>query len=176
MQAYPRKKPFSTNTQCSSFYINLHIPQNQKMSYAKDWFKDKIFGFKRCKRYIQKDWIKSLVLAKKTSAASSCPLSPIPSPPITHQAKFHHNLLQTIWRHVHVVFCFKFLLSTLRSKRLSRCKVKWWSIYIQILSDPQSADSQCRETFLAPPADNRTGSHDADCFIYLWHSYVKYLP
>ena len=41
---FQEKITCSTNTQCSMF--NLQIPSNQKTFYAKDWLKEKMFGFK----------------------------------------------------------------------------------------------------------------------------------
>ena len=49
-----RKTLFSTNTQSSQLQTNLQIPPNQKTFYARDWLKEKFFGFKRSKRYIPK--------------------------------------------------------------------------------------------------------------------------
>ena len=60
----------------------LQMPSNQKTFYTKDWLKEKMFGFKRCKWYIRKDWIKSLVLNKEDwSATFQCSISPISSKP-----------------------------------------------------------------------------------------------
>ena len=61
-------------------------------------------------------------------------------------------------------------LSTMRSKGLSRSKMKWPAIYINIqvyaiakLPHPWSGDSQGQETFLAPSADSQTNNYDIEC-------------
>ena len=58
-------------------------------------------------------------------------------------------------------------LSTLRSKGLSRSKMKWWAIYTNLpvdvivrLPHPRSGDSQGQETFLAPSADKQTRNYN----------------
>ena len=60
-------------------------------------------------------------------------------------------------------------VSTLRSKGLSRSKIKWWAIYTNLpvdvivrLPHPQSGDSQGQETFLTPSADKQTRNHDIE--------------
>ena len=57
--------------------------------------------------------------------------------------------------------------STLRSKGLSRSKMKWWAIYTNLpvsdivgLPHPRSGDSQGQETFLAPSSDKQTRNYD----------------
>ena len=61
-------------------------------------------------------------------------------------------------------------LSTLRSKGLSRSKIKWWAIYTNLqvnaivrLPYPRSGDSQGQETFLASSADKETRNCDTEC-------------
>ena len=64
-------------------------------------------------------------------------------------------------------------LSTLRSKGLSRSKIKWWTNYTHFpvnaivrLAHPRSGDSQGQETFLTPPADKQTRNYDLTiCFV-----------
>ena len=60
-------------------------------------------------------------------------------------------------------------LSTLRPKRLSRSKMKWWAIYKNLpvhvivrLSQLRSRDSQEQETFSEPSADNQTSNHETN--------------
>ena len=64
--------------------------------------------------------------------------------------------------------------STLRSKRLSGSKMKWWPIYTNFsvnalvrLSHPPSSDSQDQETFLEPSADNQTRNYDTTMTIHI---------
>ena len=61
-------------------------------------------------------------------------------------------------------------LSTLRSKGLSRSKMKWWAIYTNLPMDiivrlphPWSRNSQSQETFSGPSADKHTCNYDIDC-------------
>ena len=61
-------------------------------------------------------------------------------------------------------------LSTLRSKGLSRSKMKWWAIYTNIpvdiivrLPHPQIGDSQNQETFIEPSAGKQTRNYDIEC-------------
>ena len=61
-------------------------------------------------------------------------------------------------------------LTTLRSKRLSRRKMKWWAIYTNLtlnaivkLPHLRSRDIQGLETFLAPSADKSTRFYDTEC-------------
>ena len=58
-------------------------------------------------------------------------------------------------------------LSTLRSKGLSRSKVKWWAIYTNLPVNaivrplhPQIGDSQGQETFLALSTDKQSRNYD----------------
>ena len=60
-------------------------------------------------------------------------------------------------------------LSKLRRKGLSRSKMKWWAIYINIpvdvivtLPHPQSGDRQSQETFWAPSADKESRNYDIE--------------
>ena len=71
-------------------------------------------------------------------------------------------------------------LSSIRSKGLSRTKVKWWAIYTNLpvnpivrLPHPRSGDSQDQETFLAPSADKQTHNHDIECSNH--HPYLSTL-
>ena len=64
-------------------------------------------------------------------------------------------------------------LSTTRLKTLCRGNMKWWPIYTNLpinaivrLPHPQSGNTQCQKTFVAPTADNQTWNHDADCSIH----------
>ena len=77
-------------------------------------------------------------------------------------------------------------LSTLRSKRLSRSKMKWWAIYTNLpvdvivrLPHSWSGNSQGQETFLAPSADKQTRNYDIYLYIY-WtnniHIYTTSVP
>ena len=61
-------------------------------------------------------------------------------------------------------------MTTLRSKGLSRSKMKWWAIYTNLpvnaivrLPHPQSGDRQIRETFLAPSTDKQTRNCETEC-------------
>ena len=61
-------------------------------------------------------------------------------------------------------------LSTIRSKGLSRSKVKGWAIYTNLpvntivrLPHPSSGDSQLQETFLEPSACKQTCNYDTEC-------------
>ena len=69
-------------------------------------------------------------------------------------------------------------LSTLRQKRFSRSKMKWWAIYtnfpVTVIvrpPQPQSRYSQGQGTFLAPSSDNQTRSHD----IKYWNHHPSQL-
>ena len=61
-------------------------------------------------------------------------------------------------------------LSSLRPKRLSRSKMKWWTIHRNVpvdvivrLPHSQSGNTQGLETFLAPSADKPTRIYDIEC-------------
>ena len=61
-------------------------------------------------------------------------------------------------------------LSTLRSKGLSRSKIKWRAIYTNFavyvivrLRHPPSGDSQGKETLLPPSVDKQTRNYDREC-------------
>ena len=61
-------------------------------------------------------------------------------------------------------------LWTLRLKRLSRSKMKWWAIYTNLpvdvifrLPHPRSRESQGLETFLAASTDKQTRTYDKEC-------------
>ena len=61
-------------------------------------------------------------------------------------------------------------LWSLRPKRLSRSKMKWWTIHRNVpvdfivrLPHPQSGDSQGQEMFLAPSAEKQTRNYDIEC-------------
>ena len=61
-------------------------------------------------------------------------------------------------------------LSTLRLKKLSQSKMKWWAIYKNIpvgviirLRHPRSGERKWKETFLAPSADRQTHNYDIEC-------------
>ena len=65
-------------------------------------------------------------------------------------------------------------VSTLRQKRLSHSKIKWWAIYTNLsvnvivrLPHPQSGDSKHQETFLAHSAEESTGNNDIECSNHL---------
>ena len=74
-------------------------------------------------------------------------------------------------------------LSILRSKGLSRSKMKWWVICTNLpvnvivrLPHPWSGDSQGHETFLAPSVDKKTRNYDTECsniciFVILLYKY-----
>ena len=71
-------------------------------------------------------------------------------------------------------------LSTLRSKGLSRSKMKWWATYknwpvhvIVRLPHPWSGDSQRQKTFLALSADKQTHNSDTACLNH--HPYLSTL-
>ena len=61
-------------------------------------------------------------------------------------------------------------LSTIRPKRLSRSKIKWWVMYANLivyvivrLPNHWSRDSQGQQIFLAPSPDKQTRDHDIEC-------------
>ena len=61
-------------------------------------------------------------------------------------------------------------VSTLRPKGLSRRKMKWWAICLNLpvdvlvrLPHPRSGDNQGQETFSAPSADKPTRNYDREC-------------
>ena len=61
-------------------------------------------------------------------------------------------------------------MTTLRSKGLSRSKMKWWAIYTNLpvnaivrLLHPRSRHSQSHETFLAAPLNKQTHTYDTEC-------------
>ena len=61
-------------------------------------------------------------------------------------------------------------LSTLRPKRLSHSKMKWWAIHANLPMDvifrlphPRSGHSHGQETFSAPSADKETRNYDIEC-------------
>ena len=61
-------------------------------------------------------------------------------------------------------------LSTLRPKKLSHSKMKWWAIYKNVpvgviikLRHPRSGERKWKETFLAPSADKQTHNSDIEC-------------
>ena len=61
-------------------------------------------------------------------------------------------------------------LSTLRSKRLSRSKMKWWAIYTNLPMDVivrlphrRRGKSQSQKMFLAPSADKQTRNYHIEC-------------
>ena len=61
-------------------------------------------------------------------------------------------------------------LSILRSKGLSRSQMKWLAMYTNLplnviirLPYPWSGDSQCKQTFLAPFADNESRNYETEC-------------
>ena len=61
-------------------------------------------------------------------------------------------------------------LSTLRPKRLSCSKMKWWAIHTNIpvdvivgLPHPRSGDRQNQKTFLAPSADKQIRNYHIEC-------------
>ena len=61
-------------------------------------------------------------------------------------------------------------LSTLRTKRLSLSKTKWWALYTNLPMDfivrlphPRNGDIQGRDTFLAPSAEKSTRNYDIEC-------------
>ena len=61
-------------------------------------------------------------------------------------------------------------LSTLRPKRLSCSRMKWWDIHTVLpvdvvvrLPHPRSGDSQGKKKFLAPSADKSTRNCDIEC-------------
>ena len=61
-------------------------------------------------------------------------------------------------------------LSTQSPKGLSRSKMKWWTIHINLpvdvivrLSHPKNGNRQGQETFLASSADKKTRHYDIDC-------------
>ena len=109
MQALPKRNHILKKHATFIITDKLKKPHNQKTFYAKDWLKEKISGFYCCKRYTQKDWTNSLVLNKKTVALlPNDQFHQYRCSHVTHEVKFHHNLSETIWRHVDLVKLYLF--------------------------------------------------------------------